>query len=64
MSNKKQKLLVYGMLIGSLVGAALLGWLTLPVGHGISGIPKRIKYQAPAGEQLVTTIKDTEIPND
>lgn len=59
MSNKKQKLWGYGVLIGSLAGAVLLGWLTLPVARGISGIPKQIKYQAPTGEQLVTTSQDS-----
>ena len=55
MLNKKQKLLVYGALIGSLTGAVLLGWLTLPTSRDINGIPKQIKYQAPAGEQIVVT---------
>ena len=64
MLNKKQKLWGYGVLIGSLVGAVLLGWLTLPVARGINGIPKQVKYQTPAGEQLIATAEDTAVQND
>ncbi|MBN2585344.1 hypothetical protein JXA59_01705 [Patescibacteria group bacterium] len=64
MSNKKQKLLAYGVLVGALAGAVLFGWLTLPIARGINGIPKQIRYQPPTGEQLITTSQDATIKND